>query len=119
MRYKEIILELINSGGDHFTAEQIFFMLKKRYPGMVLATVYNNLNTLCKNGDIRRVVIEGEPDRFDRNTRHDHLVCSRCKKVTDVQLEDLTAQIESQLGYSIELYDLRIGYVCPECKKSK
>lgn len=119
MRYKEVILGLINSSSDHFTAEQIFFMLKQKYPGLVLATVYNNLHTLCENGDIRRVVIEGEPDRFDRNTRHDHLICRSCKKVTDVKLSDLTGQIENQLGHAIDLYDLRIQYVCPECKKSQ
>lgn len=117
MRYKNIILDLINGTSDHYTAEQIFFLLKEQYPAIVLATVYNNLNTLCAEGAIKRVVIWGQPDKFDRNTRHDHLFCSKCKSVTDLPLEDLTPFLEREIGSEIEFYDLKIRYLCPECRK--
>lgn len=116
MRYKERIRNLIQESKDHFTAEEIFLKLKQEYPKIVLATVYNNLNALCKEGEIRRVEIAGESDKFDRNTRHDHLFCSVCGKVTDILFSDLTEQIESQIESSIEFYELRVRYICPECK---
>lgn len=78
MRYEKSILELVNTSNSHMTAEQVFFALKQNYPSVVLATVYNNLNHLCQQGRIRKISVEGCPDRYDKQIRHDHLVCRRC-----------------------------------------
>lgn len=116
MRYESSILELIQTAEEHMTAEQIFFTLKQRYPSVVLATVYNNLNNLYQHGKIRRISVEGCPDRYDKNTRHDHLVCRRCGSLSDLHLTDLTAELERQTGFPIEGYDLKIRYLCPRCR---
>lgn len=60
-RYAELILGLINQSRGHMTAEQIFLELKKTEPKIVQATVYNNLNTLCQEGLIRRLSMESSP----------------------------------------------------------
>lgn len=119
MRYESKILEIISSSHAHMTAEQVFFTLKQEYPGVVLATVYNNLNSLCQQGKIRKISVEGCPDRYDRNTRHDHLVCRRCGSLADIHLEDITAQLEQQTGFAIDGYDLRIQYLCPRCRAAQ
>lgn len=116
MRYSDIILEMICQAQSHMTAEEVFLTLKQRYPSVVLATVYNNLNSLYEQGKIRRISVEGYPDRYDRNTRHDHLVCRRCGALADIHLWDLTADLERQTGFSIDGYDLRIQYLCPKCR---
>ncbi|MGI5958867.1 MAG: Fur family transcriptional regulator [Massiliimalia sp.] len=116
MRYENIILEMINTSKEHMTAEQVFFQLKESYPSVVLATVYNNLNHLYEQGKIRKISIEGSPDRYDKNTRHDHLICRCCGKLSDIYLSDITAQLEQQMGFSIEGYDLKVQYLCPQCR---
>ena len=83
---------------------------------VVLATVYNNLNSLYQQGKIRKISLEGWPDRYDRNTRHDHLVCRCCGRLSDLYLSDLTAQLEQQVAFPIEGYDLKLQYLCPECR---
>lgn len=98
------------------TAEQVFLALKKTHPSVVLATVYNNLNHLYEQGKIRKISVEGYPDRYDKNTRHDHLVCRRCGRLSDIHLTDLTADLERQTGLAIEGYDLKIQYLCPQCR---
>ena len=119
MRYESKILEIISSSHAHMTADQVFFTLKQEYPGVVLATVYNNLNSLCQQGKIRKISVEGCPDRYDRNTRHDHLVCRRCGSLADIHLEDITAQLEQQTGFAIDGYDLKIQYLCPRCRAAQ
>lgn len=84
MRYGDLILQIIQQNDTHMTAEQIFFKLKNQYPSVVLATVYNNLNSLYQQGKIRKISVEGYPDRYDKTVRHDHLVCRRCGKLSDV-----------------------------------
>ena len=116
MRYGDRILEMINSSTEHMTAEQVFLTLKQTHPSVVLATVYNNLNSLYQQGKIRKISVEGQPDRYDKNTRHDHLVCRRCGKLSDIYLSDFTAELEQQAGFAIEGYDLKIQYLCPQCR---
>ena len=63
----------------------------------MLATVYNNLNMLCDKELIRKISLEGSPDRYDRKRRHDHLVCRKCGRLSDMVFEDLTATLSAQL----------------------
>lgn len=115
-KYEKQIYEIVNKLAGHLTADQIFAELKRTYPSVSLATVYNNLNKLCEAGLIRRVSVEGSPDRYDRTAKHDHLVCSRCGKLKDICFEDLTSSLREQLGEEFFFYDLKVFYICPECQ---
>jgi len=115
-KYSSGILEIVNRVGGHMTAEQVFLEMKRQYPSVVMATVYNNLNTLCAQGVIRRLSVEGQPDRYDRTLRHDHLVCRSCGKLKDVFLGDLTEYLRTETGLEIDSYDLKLSYVCDECR---
>lgn len=118
-RYAELILELVNQSKDHMTAEQLFLELKKTEPKVVQATVYNNLNALCKEGLVRKMSIEGSPDRYDKIQKHDHLLCKKCGALADMNFADLTKSLEKQLGEGIISYDLKVLYLCPKCRVKK
>ena len=117
-KYAKKILEIVESSNDHLTAEQIFMQLRETYPTVVLATVYNNLNRLWEENRIRKVSLEGMADRYDRTRRHDHIVCKKCGRLLDVDLGDLTAQLEEKAGISILSYDLKLLYLCEACRKN-
>ena len=116
-KYEKAIYDIIQTSHRHLTVSQVFEELKKTYPKVVMATVYNNLNKMCENGFIRKVSIEGMPDRYDRTQRHDHLVCRHCGKISDIAFEDLTAHLQDQLDEDFLFYDLKVYYLCPECRK--
>ncbi|MCI7812550.1 MAG: transcriptional repressor [Lachnospiraceae bacterium] len=118
-KYEKEIFAIVNTSCEHLTVEQIFQRLKEKYPKVVLATVYNNLNRLIEAELIRKVSIEGMPDRYDRIKKHDHLVCRNCGKLADITFEDLTASLREQLGDEFLYYDLKVYYLCPECKKNR
>lgn len=115
----EYILEIINSSNSHLTAEQIYLRLKKKNKTVVQATVYNNLSALYQKGLIRKISVEGYPDRYDRTLRHEHLVCRKCGKLSDIVLEDLTAVLQKQVDIPMLSYDLKINYICDECLKQE
>ena len=98
------------------TAEQIYLRLKASNSKVVLATVYNNLNLLYEQDKIRKVSVEGYPARYDKITKHDHLVCKKCGALSDIRLTDLTAQLQAQIPEEIISYDLKINYICPSCR---
>lgn len=116
-KYAKKILEIVESSRSHLTAEQIFEQLREAYPSVVLATVYNNLNRLWEEDRIRKISVEGMPDRYDRILRHDHLVCRKCGRLLDVDLGDLTEQLEKKAGIPILSYDLKLVFLCEACRK--
>ncbi len=118
-KYAKLLLDMIQESDTHMTAEQLFLELKQTEPRVVQATVYNNLNALCRDGMIRRISIEGSADRYDRIVRHDHLVCRRCGALSDICFDDLTEGLQRQLGEAIIDYDLKVFYLCAECREEK
>lgn len=111
------ILDIIDNSDIHPTAEQIYLELCQSSSKMALATVYNNLSILKEQRLIRKISVEGYPDRYDKIKKHDHLICQKCGKLSDIVLEDLTAQLQSQMDEKLLSYDLKISYICPECQK--
>ncbi len=99
-RYAKQVLDLINQSNGHMTAEQIFL----------------ELNSLCQEGLIRKLSLEGSPDRYDTIRKHDHLVCRTCGALSDITFHDITMDLEKQLGESIMSYDLKVFYLCPKCR---
>lgn len=118
-KYEKAIYDIINASHAHLTANEVFEKLKLRFPTVVLATVYNNLNKICEAGLIRKVSVEGMPDRYDTIKKHDHLVCKQCGRIVDVALEDLTVPMRDQLGDDFLYYDLKVFFLCSECKRNQ
>ncbi|MCI5773263.1 MAG: transcriptional repressor [Erysipelotrichaceae bacterium] len=106
----------MNSADKHLKAEEVYEELQQFYPKVSLATVYNNLNKLCEDKLIRRVSIEGYSDRYDRIVKHDHLVCEKCGKLMDISFLDLSSSLKAQLSEQFLYYDLKVFYVCPDCR---
>lgn len=116
-KYESEIYHIITGSTEHLTVEQIYAEIKKKYQKIVIATVYNNVNKLWKAGLIHKVSVENMPDRYDRAVKHDHLVCRRCGGLVDISFEDLTVSLRKQLGEDFFSYELKVFYLCPDCRK--
>ena len=112
----KLILDVVANSSGHLTAEQIHMALRDSGNRMALATVYNNLAQLYSDGLIRKVSVEGFPDRYDKMTPHDHLVCRICGRLADIRFKDLTALLQSQTDEELLSYDLKAIYICPACR---
>ena len=116
-KFEKRIFEIVNQSSSHMTVEQIYQILKVDFPRVVLATVYNNINKLYRDRLINKISVEGMPDRYDRIVKHDHIVCRNCGKLTDIQFEDLTETLKKQFSTDFLFYDLKVFYLCPDCRK--
>lgn len=116
-KYEKEIYSIVVASHEHLTVNQIYGRLKERYPRVVPATVYNNVNKLWEAGLIRKISVEGMPDRYDWVQKHDHMVCKKCGRISDISFDDLTEALRSQLGEDFMFYDLKVFYLCPECRK--
>ena len=118
-RQRAVILEVLQSDKCHHTADEIFALAKERLPGISRATVYNNLKALEKERLIRRITAESTKDRFDGAfVPHGHLFCTVCECVRDFSIPELEQTLSDIAMDDIESYELKVRYVCPECKRA-
>ncbi len=117
-RNKELILDIVLNSCEHPSADRIFALARERNPGIVLATIYNNLGALVNEGRIRRLTMPQGPERYDKPIRHDHAVCDMCGGVTDIFVDDLSRKLKKTLGQDILSYELNVHYICPECRQN-
>jgi len=115
-KYKKAILDIVNMSHCHMTIDDIYKKIKTIYPDVVLATVYNNVNSLVEEKLIHRLSIEGQVDRYDKIDKHDHLICEKCGKLIDIMFNDYTKDLMKQSGVDVIGYDLKVYVICDECK---
>lgn len=116
-KQKAAVLNVIRASDKHLTAQEIFEKVKTELPDVVLATVYNNLNALEAEGQIRRLHIDGTADRFDKTAAlHAHIVCSKCGRIIDAQCENIIGLLENAYKVNVESFDLKIVTLCDDCK---
>lgn len=116
-RQRTLILNIVKNNHGHLSADEIYILARNEMPGIALATVYNNLNTLYNTGQIGKVKIPDSADLYDRSPiLHDHLICSKCKSVKDVTIPDFLNHLREVIGEEITSYDLNLQYICKKCK---
>jgi len=115
------IMKFLEGNKSHPSAEDIYLYVKKTFPTMSFATVYNNLEALIDKGNITRVSIDPERRRYDPDTsRHNHLICLKCKKVVDVHA-DFKVHLPKEENTAFEIIGSHVEFygTCPECKKEE
>ena len=84
---RQLILETVQKSKQHMTAAQVYQLARKNCPHLSLGTVYRNLNLLVDIGQLRRIGVPGEADRYDWQLEtHQHLFCRRCKRVLNLAM---------------------------------
>ncbi len=105
---------------DHPSPEALYRRVHRRMPSLSLATIYKALDALVRLGLVRQVDVAGETKRYDANLdRHHHLICTRCKNVTDLYDEglDTVAPSKRLAGFVARSVSVQVFGLCPACAK--
>ena len=117
------VLNLFYGKKLHPTADEVWRNVRKKFPAIPKATVYNILDTFVEKG-IVKVLIIGKEMRFDFNTSfHGHFVCKKCGKIYDVDL-DCVGLGQGNLpvlseGHKVEDFQLNFFGICKNCLKKE
>jgi Fur family peroxide stress response transcriptional regulator len=114
------ILRLLDGNKTHPSAEDIYARLKRKFPGMSFATVYNTLQSLLERGSLIEVRIDSQRTRFDPGLKpHAHLLCTACGAIADLPAPPRLKPAGAPKGYKIHRFNVEFYGVCPDCGRKR
>ncbi len=117
------IAETVFATHDHFTAEELYLLVKKREPLVGRVTVYRTLEHLVESGMVEELSIKKGVATYEHTAghrHHDHLVCVECSKIVELaseRLEKVKKEEGEASGWRVMSHSLKMYGVCPECAK--
>ena len=116
------IAKLLALSEGHPSVERIFDQLQSGFPTMSLATVYRNVMLIKSLGEVLELGFADGSNRYDGNKPypHPHVVCVKCKKIVDPDLEslnDMSEEVETETGFQILTHRLDFFGVCSSCRQ--
>ncbi len=106
---------------SHFEAAELWARLQKNST-ISFSTVYRTLSLLVQAG-LLRVIDLGDPHAHFEvadQAHHEHLVCSQCGRVVEVEDESLNeaiAEVARVRGFLPEGHSLRVFGLCKQCRQ--
>ncbi|MBC7347595.1 MAG: transcriptional repressor [Clostridia bacterium] len=123
-RQRQVILEaLMEHTACHLSAEEIYSIVKQRYPDIGLATVYRTLELLAELDILQKMDFDDGRSRYELNDgavhHHHHLICVKCGRViefADDLLETLEAMVSRKTGFQVLDHHLKFYGLCGACR---
>jgi len=116
------ILEIFLGTERHLTADELYRIVKKKFPAIGYATIYRTLKLLCACGICRELRLEDGTTRYERlygHEHHDHLICIKCGKFVEVmspEIEVLQEKLVKERGFILKRHRLQMYGICKRCK---
>ncbi len=116
------ILETFFENEGHSNVDEIYHLVKKKNPKIGYATVHRTLSLLNKLGIIEATKIGNQKIIYEHkyaHNHHDHLVCTKCGKIIEVECKELEAlqnQLAKKNNFKILDHKLIIYGLCKKCR---
>ena len=122
-KQRQLILDELCKLKSHPTADELYYLLRKKMPKISLGTVYRNLEILSDQGLIQKLDIGGTQKRFDGDaSTHYHVRCIKCGRVDDLDIPPNTTferEARKVTDFHIVRHRLEFSGFCPDCKPKK
>ncbi len=118
------IIRILKDHEGHPGAEEVFRYAIQLYPNISMATVYNVMEVLEKEGIIRAIAVSKNLRLYDSDIKpHSHFICNSCRKVFDIPsnyYEACTKELPLELAdFEVDSLELIYKGLCSDCKKTK
>jgi Fe2+ or Zn2+ uptake regulation protein len=120
-RQRVAVYDYLSRAEHHPAAADVFLNVKRKLPGISLATVYKNLEALVECGMISKLAFGDAAARYDARTDHHyHTRCLGCERIWDLDAEEgsiVLKQIKPQAGFRTTDYRLELSGYCRQCQQ--
>ncbi len=119
-KQRDTILRVVMSSKDHPRADWVYEQVRMEIPNISMGTVYRNLRSLAKSGEIRQLDLADGTSRFDGNTdSHYHFRCERCGRIFDLnEPVDLSIgeRVAKNTGFKVHRQRMELIGLCNACQ---
>jgi Fur family ferric uptake transcriptional regulator len=120
---RESIAEVVFASPEHLSVEEIERRLREQGERIGKATIYRTLEMLVRSGLVEEYDF-GEGFKrykhlFGQTQVREHLICTECGKVSEIQGEELTRlqdRIAREHGFLPARHRLEMYGICAECQ---
>ena len=121
---RALILGIINQGGGHLDADEVYRQARQKQPGLSLSTVYRNLQTLKKLGLVKELHFDESHHHYEvkLSSEHHHLVCLGCGRIEEFECllsQKMKQEITRKKGFEVTGVEVHMTGYCPECRERK
>jgi Fur family transcriptional regulator, peroxide stress response regulator len=117
---RQVLYEVMQGMEGHPSPEEVYARVKKKVPSISMATVYKNIHLFVESGVFRKMSLHHGSLRVEMNDElHHHLVCSKCKRISDIGDKELgLVSKRSRLpgGFLVERYAVDVIGLCAKCQ---
>lgn len=116
-----MILQVIEEGKGHLTAEEIGERIRARFPSIHQGTIYRTLELLREGSLVTETRLRDRSAVYELigNHPHHHLVCDRCGRIIeigDATFEPLRVAIQNEFGFHARTEHFAIFGICADCQ---
>ncbi len=116
------VLKVLANSENHPSVEMIYQRVRREFPTTSLATIYKTVTLLRELNEVLELGFPEGSNRYDGHKPypHPHVICTRCKKIIDPDLEslrDLKQELVSETGFRITSHRLDFFGLCPDCQR--
>ena len=121
---RALILEIINRGGGHLDADEIYRRARQEKPRLSLSTVYRTLQALKQLGLIDEIHLDDSHHHYEMKprTEHHHLICLGCGRVVEFRYplaRHIREKVPEAREFEITTAELRLTGYCADCQQSR
>lgn len=124
---RQAVLEtILEHGGEHLSAEDVYALVKQRHPEIGLATVYRALELLASLDVLHKIDLGDGRARYElgdaEEHHHHHLICVDCGEVSEFDidlLESLEALVWRRTGFKVMDHQVKLFGLCKGCQMKK
>ncbi|MDF2676317.1 MAG: Fur3 [Bacillota bacterium] len=125
-----VVYELLKEKEDeHLSPEEIYELIKDKYPEMGMATIYRTLQLFEEIGLAIKLNFDDGCGRYEilspdslETHQHHHLICKNCGKIIEVKedlMNSLEEIIEKQYNFEIKNHMVKFTGICSDCRKKE
>ncbi len=119
-KQRDTILRVVMDSKDHPRADWVYDQVRREIPNISMGTVYRNLKSLAKSGEIRQLDLADGTSRFDGNTgNHYHFRCEKCGHIFDLDEpvdQSIGERVAKNTGFKVYRQRMELIGLCNACQ---
>jgi Fur family ferric uptake transcriptional regulator len=123
-KVRDLVVDTFLAAREHVNLEEILERVRRKNPGVGMATVYRTMRLLEEAGLAHARDFGSGTTLYEvaLGPHHDHLVCEKCGLIVEFvseKIEELQDAVASQHGFELRHHRHELFGLCERCRRGR